>query len=231
MSTSFLPCSTDVPLDKSSHGGLTPLQTGNNTPAFLRSMQDRPEDQNRIHHPLKHKTKPQLLLQLCKEAPMSPNSPGESFLQGLKPITAQHDKPPGRMKKHRATTSPEHSSYTSVKSCSSGLLFHLHDKWQALASPFRQACSARTTHQEPLYPGTLRSPQNTSYSLASSTRQKPCRKHHGTFTEDIPLTPNTSTPRNALGSLLHPCLLSLPHTVPGSSKKGMRAGSGALPLS
>lgn len=42
-----------------------------------------------------------------------------------------------------------------MKSYSSCLIFHLLDKWQVLASPFRQITSARTSQQEPPCSGAL----------------------------------------------------------------------------
>ena len=73
------------------------------------------------------------------------NNPGESFFREIKPITAKHDDPARRLKKHGATTAPEHSSCISMRSYSSGLLFHPHTEWQTRAFPFREACTAITT--------------------------------------------------------------------------------------
>lgn len=86
---------------------------------------------------------PQVLRLLCKQAPKSSNNTGHSFILGLRLITAQHNNPPGKLKKHRAVPAPQHFSYTSMKSCSPCTFFHLHSECQALAFPSTQACTPR----------------------------------------------------------------------------------------
>lgn len=140
--------------------------------------------QNRIHHPQKHKHL--VLGHLMNQAPKSPNNAGESLIEELKSITVQHNSPPGKLRKHRPTTAPKYSSSVSMKSCSCGLIFHLHNEKSSSCFSF-QACTGRTTQQELLYTGA--SLPTECLLLISiihlSAKQRPPRYPQSIFTENI----------------------------------------------
>lgn len=165
----------------------------------------------------------------CKET--AQNYVRESFIQE----TQAHHNPAQQPSRKAETAQGNHSSQALFRSLDEELsLFStctMKVKFFCLLSS-RHAPPAQ--HRKNVGIEGQQSPWNSSPSSALSmchtAKQKPPREYYSIFTENILWTPNTYTLGKAFRSLLHLSLLPPAHTVPGSSRKGTRAGSGALLL-
>lgn len=60
-----------------------------------------------------------------------------------------HEEEEGTIMARSTAIEPPIDTHHHLKSCSPCIIFHLLTECQALGFPFRQACTARTTQQEP----------------------------------------------------------------------------------